>query len=71
MNYCIVAFGIVLLIAALQWIFDGRKNFTGPRVDMDALAQGNVQDITGAEVVEVEQAGDSGSFSGKREERSD
>ncbi|KAE8379357.1 amino acid/polyamine transporter I [Aspergillus bertholletiae] len=32
MNYCIVAFGIILLVSVVQWIVDGRKNFTGPRV---------------------------------------
>lgn len=33
-DYCIVAFGIILLISTIQWIVDGRKNFTGPRTDM-------------------------------------
>ena len=32
MNYCIVAFGIILVISGTQWIVDGRKNFEGPRV---------------------------------------
>ena len=32
MNYCIVAFGIVLMISMIQWFVDGRKNFTGPKV---------------------------------------
>lgn len=35
MNYCIVAFGIIILISGLQWIFDGRKNYTGPRITVD------------------------------------
>ncbi|KAL9077267.1 MAG: hypothetical protein Q9157_003458 [Trypethelium eluteriae] len=30
MNYCVVAFGIVLIIATIQWFVDGRKNFSGP-----------------------------------------
>ncbi|KAF2265194.1 GABA permease [Lojkania enalia] len=34
MNYCIVAFAIILLISIVQWLVDGRKNFTGPRSDM-------------------------------------
>ncbi|KAL3432288.1 amino acid/polyamine transporter I [Aspergillus tetrazonus] len=38
MNYCVAAFGIVLIISAFQWIVDGRKNFTGPRVDAEVLA---------------------------------
>lgn len=32
MNYCIVAFGVIVFISALQWLVDGRKNFEGPRV---------------------------------------
>lgn len=35
MNYCIVAFGIIVLISTLQWIFDGRKNYVGPRVTVN------------------------------------
>ena len=45
MNYCIVVFGIWMLICAIWWIVDGRKNYTGPRVQID----GNV--ITSTEVV--------------------
>jgi choline transport protein len=37
MNYCIVAFGVVLVISGLQWVVDGRKNFHGPRIDSDVL----------------------------------
>ncbi|KAL1964882.1 hypothetical protein VTN77DRAFT_6235 [Rasamsonia byssochlamydoides] len=37
MNYCIVAFGIILIISVIQWIVDGRKNFTGPRVNLDGM----------------------------------
>ncbi|KAE8151693.1 amino acid/polyamine transporter I [Aspergillus avenaceus] len=33
MNYCIVAFGIIILVSGVQWIVDGRKNFTGPRIE--------------------------------------
>jgi choline transport protein len=39
-DYCVAAFGIVLVISVLQWIIDGRKNFTGPRISLDDLAQG-------------------------------
>lgn len=39
-DYCVVAFGIVLIISLLQWVVDGRKNFTGPRVSLDELSQG-------------------------------
>lgn len=34
MNYCIVAFTIIIIISTVQWFVDGRKNFTGPRVGM-------------------------------------
>ncbi|KAJ5980553.1 hypothetical protein N7481_007851 [Penicillium waksmanii] len=39
MNYCVAAFAIIIIISAFQWIVDGRKNFTGPRIDFatDAL----------------------------------
>ncbi|KAM4064419.1 amino acid permease [Hirsutella rhossiliensis] len=33
MNYCIVAFAMIVTVSALQWIVDGRKNFKGPRVN--------------------------------------
>ncbi|KAK3180068.1 hypothetical protein K4F52_008560 [Lecanicillium sp. MT-2017a] len=39
MNYCIVAFAIILSISIFQWIIDGRKNFTGPRVNLIAEDQ--------------------------------
>jgi choline transport protein len=42
MNYCVVVFFIILVVSILQWVFDGRKNFTGPRVDIDALQNGEV-----------------------------
>ncbi|KAL1584719.1 hypothetical protein WHR41_06852 [Cladosporium halotolerans] len=35
MNYCIVAFAIVLLISVAQWLIDGRKNYRGPKVEVD------------------------------------
>lgn len=35
MNYCIVAFAVVVIISMIQWIVDGRKNYTGPKVDID------------------------------------
>lgn len=35
MNYCIVAFAIVLLISVVQWFIDGRKNFHGPKVEIE------------------------------------
>ncbi|KAJ5612272.1 hypothetical protein N7510_005466 [Penicillium lagena] len=34
MNYCIAAFAVIIMISVFQWVVDGRKNFTGPRVDL-------------------------------------
>ena len=38
-DYCIAAFAVIIIISVFQWFVDGRKNFTGPRVDitLDAL----------------------------------
>ncbi|PHH77526.1 hypothetical protein CDD80_503 [Ophiocordyceps camponoti-rufipedis] len=33
MNYCIVAFGIILLLAGLTWVLDGRRHYRGPQID--------------------------------------
>jgi hypothetical protein len=35
LDYCVVAFGIILGVSTIQWFIDGRKNFTGPRADID------------------------------------
>ncbi|KAI0021752.1 amino acid/polyamine transporter I [Xylariomycetidae sp. FL0641] len=43
MNYCVAAFGVILLIAGTTWIFDGRKHYTGPHVDVDGLLHGKVE----------------------------
>lgn len=32
MNYCVVAFAVIIAISAIQWVVDGRKNYEGPRV---------------------------------------
>ncbi len=42
MNYCVAAFAIVLIVSVIQWFVDGRKNFTGPQIDVDALKSGEV-----------------------------
>lgn len=47
-DYCIVAFTIVLIISTVQWFIDGRKNFKGPRVDLDVLQRG-VSAVDGAQ----------------------
>lgn len=33
MNYTSAAVGVIMLISALTWVFDGRKSFTGPRIE--------------------------------------
>jgi choline transport protein len=42
MNYCIVAFAIVIIISISQWYVDGKKNYTGPKLDIDAMKNGEV-----------------------------
>ena len=42
MNYCVAAFAIVLIISTIQWFIDGRKNYTGPQIDIDALKAGEI-----------------------------
>ena len=43
MNYCIAAFGVMLLIAGATWFADGRKHYTGPQIDVDGLLNGKVE----------------------------
>lgn len=49
MNYAVVAFGVVLIIAVVQWIVDGRKNYEGPDLDAEALSKGIVEGVTSAD----------------------
>jgi choline transport protein len=51
MNYAIVAFGIILLIAGGTWILDGRKHYEGPSLDIDGMMHGKVEGMepTGTE----------------------
>ena len=42
MNYCVVVFFIILMVSVFQWFIDGKKNFTGPRIDIGALQNGEV-----------------------------
>jgi hypothetical protein len=39
LDYAVAAFAVIIIISVFQWFIDGRKNFTGPRVDVtiDAL----------------------------------
>lgn len=36
-DYCVAAIGIILIISTFQWIIDGRKNYTGPRMNVDVV----------------------------------
>ena len=56
MNYCIVAFAIILIVSTVQWFVDGRKNFKGPKVE-----------FVGEEVEEGDEGGYDG-MDGKRGE---
>ncbi|TVY49114.1 putative amino-acid permease [Lachnellula occidentalis] len=42
MNYCVVVFAIIVIISIIQWFVDGKKNFTGPRINMELLQNGEV-----------------------------
>ncbi|KAH8648277.1 amino acid transporter-like protein [Tricladium varicosporioides] len=42
MNYCVVVFFIILVVSVVQWFVDGKKNFSGPRVNIENLANGEV-----------------------------
>lgn len=56
MNYCIAAFGVILLISTVTWIVDGRKNYKGPRVD-----------FSGVEGLEPETVGETSSDTNNKE----
>lgn len=45
MNYCIVAFGVILLIACLTWLFDGRKHYVGPHIQISGVLHGGAEDL--------------------------
>lgn len=53
MNYCIAAFGIVIVVAGVQWVVVSRKTFTGPEVmvlEGKMEVEGNEMDLLGGEV---------------------
>lgn len=43
MNYAIVAFGVILLIAGTTWMLDGRKHYKGPGLDVEGMLAGKVE----------------------------
>lgn len=42
MNYFVAAFAIVFIVSVIQWFVDGRKNYSGPRLDVEALKRGSI-----------------------------
>lgn len=42
MNYCVVVFFIILVISIIQWFVDGKKNYSGPRINIEQLQNGEV-----------------------------
>lgn len=59
MNYCIVAFGVILIIAGGTWIIDGRKSYKGPAVDIQGMFHGNVDGLDGLEGLDAAAQSDS------------
>lgn len=45
MNYCSAAIGIIGLVSLLTWVFDGRKNFTGPQTGVLNATEAEVQGV--------------------------
>ncbi|KAK3325134.1 amino acid/polyamine transporter I [Apodospora peruviana] len=45
MNYCIVAFGVILLISGATWVLDGRKHYKSPHLglDVDGMINGKIE----------------------------
>jgi choline transport protein len=40
-----VVFFIILIISIIQWYVDGKRNYTGPKVDIEQLQNGEVVGI--------------------------
>ena len=54
-----VVFFLIIIVSIGQWFVDGRKNFTGPRIDVDALQNG---DVVGMDPVLSSEQGSSTNF---------
>lgn len=50
-NYCIPAFGFVLLIAGGTWVSDGRRRYQGPQLNIQGLMKGKLEVMEPAMVV--------------------
>ncbi|KAJ5886477.1 uncharacterized protein N7473_009151 [Penicillium subrubescens] len=55
MNYCVAAFGIVFVISTITWIVDGRKNYVGPRIEVEVLSGQAGENADHAPIPMVEQ----------------
>ena len=70
LDYCIVAFFIVIVISVIQWFVDGRKNYKGPQIEIvgedatgDTYQNGHANKISD-EVAEAD-ANEIGRFNGQ------
>jgi len=52
MNYAVAAFGVILLISGMTWIIDGRKNYRGPRLDVEGLVAGKTEGFEPAQTAQ-------------------
>lgn len=43
MNYCVLAFGIMLLIAGGTWVSDGRRHYQGRQLNIQGLMKGKLE----------------------------
>lgn len=66
-DYCVVAFFIVLVIATVEWFVNGRTKFKGPKVNLEALAHGDVMGITAEESVTNGHDRDNGTDGGEED----
>ena len=61
LDYCIVAFFIVIVISVVQWFVDGRKNYKGPQIEIvgedatgDAYQNGHANKISDESIAEAD-----------------
>jgi len=71
MNYCVAAFAIVLIISTIQWFVDGRKNYTGPQIDIDALKNGEIVGMAPDEGVKGIDRGSDDTLTGGQEKKAE
>ncbi|KAJ5152998.1 uncharacterized protein N7482_009476 [Penicillium canariense] len=55
MNYSVVVCFIVFIVSTVTWIFDGRKNYVGPRFEIEVLAGEGGEQLDHAPIPLVEQ----------------